>query len=106
MEYKIKHRRTTTYVGSVQNPYTDEHVVALKTQVRNNNEKTRAEARSRGWHRPGLGSESIQRVTIKPRGPRKPGAYHTEIKDARYFDIYLLNDSNANWNMKEELSNR
>lgn len=104
MEYKIKATRTKDYVGSVMNPYTDEYVVALKAQVRKNNKSVRAESRSRGWH--DRYCTSLQRVSIKARGPRKPYAFHTEMKDALYFDIYLRDDSDANWRLTAELSNR
>lgn len=100
MEYKVKATRTKDYVGSVQNPYTDEYVLALKAQVRRNNAVVRAEARSQGFH--GRYATSLQRVAIKPRGPRAPYAYHTQIKDAIYFDVYLRNDTDANWNLRHE----
>lgn len=104
MEYKIKATRTKDYVGSVQNPYTDEYVVALKAQVRKNNAVVRAESRSRGWH--DRNCTSIQRVAIRPRGPRKPYGQHTQLKDALYFDIYLRDDTDANHKMTAELINR
>lgn len=103
MEYKIKATRTKDYVGSVQNPYTDEYVVALKAQVRKNNAVIRALSRSRGWRN--KYSESLQRVAIKPRGPRAPYAYHTLMKDALYFDVYLRNDTDATYKLNRELIN-
>lgn len=60
------------------------------------------EAYLNGW-RAGV-SRTLQRVNIKPRGPREKNARHTQIKDARYFDIYLHKDTTGNWRMYKELN--
>ena len=102
MHYKIKATRTEAYVGSTNNPYTDEYVKALKAQVRKNNKAMRKEARRTGVFN--FYGRSLQRVNIKPRGPREKNARHTQIKDARYFDIYLHKDTTGNWRMYKELN--
>jgi hypothetical protein len=96
MYYKACKRnesRTTYYVGSTNNPYDADVEEVRKDIARNNAEIT---ANFKMYGKP---YGEFQKLRVRPRGPRRPYAHDTKIKDALYFDIYRASDTSRTYNM-------
>lgn len=97
MYYKTCKRnesRTVDYVGSTNNPYDADVQEVRKDIARNNAEVT---ANFKKW---GQTTGKFQKLRVRPRGPRRPNAHDTQVKDALYFDIYRACDTARTYDMK------
>ena len=111
MEYKLSstgEARTSDYMGTVTNLH-DSDLERIKANVRIHNREVRAVTRK---HKRAIGT--LQRVRIMPRGPRAEAAEamyrsrraydsYLPMGLGEYFDIYVGEDSTAQYELKREL---
>ena len=91
---KADYPRTSSYVGSTNNPY-DSDVEAVREDIRRNNRRLKEV-----YDKHGQVHGVLMKIRVRPRGPRRPDSHDTLIKDARYFDIYKSEDTTGMWLMK------
>ena len=91
---KAEAARTPSYVGSTNNPY-DADVEAVREDIRRYNLRIAATHKKFGFV-----SGSFMKLRVRPRGPRRPYAYDTQMKDAKYFDIYKSEDATRTYMLK------
>lgn len=94
------YNRTLDYRFTVSDK-NDPAVAELKKSVADHNKHVRA-ARRKGFDWAD-GTCKIQRVRIKPRGPRNSSRYHTMTADATHFDIYVGLDTENEYRLKQEI---
>ena len=111
MEYKLSstgEARTSDYMGTVTNLH-DSDLERIKANVRIHNREVRAVTRK---HKRAIGT--LQRVRIMPRGPRAEAAEamyrsrraydsYLPMGLGEYFDVYVGDDSTAQYELKREL---
>ena len=111
MKYKLSstgEARTSDYMGTVTNLH-DSDLERIKANVRIHNREVRAVTRK---HKRTIGT--LQRVRIMPRGPRAEAAEamyrsrraydsYLPMGLGEYFDIYVGEDSTAQYELKREL---
>ena len=111
MEYKLSstgESRTSDYIGTVTNLH-DSDLERIKANVRLRNREVRNVSRKHGR---AIGT--LQRVRIMPRGPRAEAAEamyrsrraydsYLPMGLGEYFDIYVGEDSTAQYELKREI---
>ena len=112
MKYKLSstgESRTSDYMGTVTNLH-DSDLERIKANVRIHNREVRNVSRKHGR---AIGT--LQRVRIMPRGPRAEAAEamyrsrraydsYLPMGLGEYFDIYVGEDSTAQYELQNELS--
>ena len=112
MKYKLSstgEARTSDYMGTVTNLH-DSDLERIKANVRIHNREVRAVSRKHGR---AIGT--LQRVRIMPRGPRAEAAEamyrsrraydsYLPMGLGEYFDVYVGDDSTAQYELQNELS--
>ena len=112
MEYKLSstgEARTSDYMGTVTNLH-DSDLERIKANVRLRNREVRNVSRKHGR---AIGT--LQRVRIMPRGPRAEAAEamyrsrraydsYLPMGLGEYFDVYVGDDSTAQYELQNELS--
>ena len=111
MQYKLSstgEARTSDYIGTVTNLH-DSDLERIKANVRIHNREVRAVSRK---HDREIGT--LRRVRIMPRGPRAEAAEamyrsrraydsYLPMGLGEWFDVYVGNDSTAQYELKREL---
>ena len=112
MQYKLSstgEARTSDYMGTVSNLH-DSDLERIKANVRIHNREVRAVSRKHGR---AIGT--LQRIRIMPRGPRAEAAEamyrsrraydsYLPMGLGEYFDVYVGDDSTAQYELQNELS--
>ena len=112
MKYKLSstgEARTSDYMGTVSNLH-DSDLERIKANVRLRNREVRATSRKHGR---AIGT--LQRIRIMPRGPRAEAAEamyrsrraydsYLPMGLGEYFDVYVGDDSTAQYELQNELS--
>ena len=112
MQYKLSstgEARTSDYIGTVTNLH-DSDLERIKANVRLRNREVRNVSRKHGR---AIGT--LQRVRIMPRGPRAEAAEamyrsrraydsYLPMGLGEYFDVYVGDDSTAQYELQNELS--
>jgi hypothetical protein len=91
---KAEQARTSSYVGSTNNPY-DADVQEVREDIARHNRAVKA-----SFEKYGNTNGEFMKLRVRPRGPRRPRSHDTLVRDARYYDIYKASDTTRTWDMR------